>query len=503
MGLKIGFMAGFSRNNRLTFLMALALNVYFLFIGIGNTVGEYHSFRQSQTAISTYYIAESGFAADYETPVMGEPWSIPLEFPVYQSAVALLYNMDFGISLDQSGRIVSILFFLLSLVPVYLTASLLLKDSGRALQFMALFLAAPVYIYWSRAFMIESAAFFFGITCLWLILKYNRSGLHWLLALAAVAGALCSLAKVTTWVVFSVPVLIAAFSNVMKDGKPVLNPTIIYKIAALFVIPFLTGYSWSVHAESVRNLNPLASLVFSRDTFFEWNFGDWGTKALIAAAALLVLVIIIMITKKNPFRKLIFASYASFAAGPVVFTNLYLVHDYYYYVNLIFLIITVYLLILPLMENKEKSKAGAGGTLYFAVFAVFIGFYTIVYLPVQGKNNTSISEFAGKVKSITEKNDILLIYGHDWNSLIPYYAQRRAIMDRNDFSPEKAESLKIINRENRNRIKAMIVKKDYMLNRDFIKQRVDYFGLDSLPAIVDSAYGAVYLKSRPVPGRRL
>lgn len=493
--LKIGFMPGYSRNNMLTFLMALVLNAYFMFIGISNSLGEYHAFRQSQTAISAYYLAENGFSANYETPVMGEPWAIPLEFPLHQYLSAMVFKLDTGLSPDESGRLVSILFFYLSLVPLYLISAKLLAGSERTLQFIALFLAAPTYIFWSRAFMVESAAFFFGIMSIWLVIKYNQDNKLYLLLLLALAASLCGLVKLTTWVLMSVPILIAIFSSAIKNGKPVLNPPLVYKITAGIVIPYVICYSWTIHAESIRNLNPMAALVFARDKFLLWNFGTIGLKLLVIAASIAGFALIRFLSKRNPYRKIIFACFASFAAGPVIFTNLYLVHDYYFYANLVFLIFTVYLLILPLIEGQGKRSSITGRIMYLSVFVLFIGVYLALYLPVQRSNNKSILEFAEKIKSSTDKNDILLIYGHDWNSLIPYYSERRAIMDRFDLSIKKASLLKIFNEDNRNSIKAMIVKKEYMLSEDFIKERTGYFGLDSLPVYVDSTYGAVYLKT--------
>jgi len=42
-------------------------------------------YRQAQTALSAYFInAEDNFSLAYPTPVLGKPWSIPLEFPLYQ-----------------------------------------------------------------------------------------------------------------------------------------------------------------------------------------------------------------------------------------------------------------------------------------------------------------------------------------------------------------------------------------------------------------------------------
>src|ERR1700722_19604767 len=68
-----------------------------------------YSFRQTQTALSAFWMLKNGFSFAYETPVAGPPWSIPFEFPIYQYIVALVSEI-FGWSLDSAGRIVSFTF---------------------------------------------------------------------------------------------------------------------------------------------------------------------------------------------------------------------------------------------------------------------------------------------------------------------------------------------------------------------------------------------------------
>src|SRR6516164_5284174 len=48
-----------------------------------------HMWRQTQTAMTSYWFVHEGFRMDYQTPVFGPPWSIPFEFPFYQALVAL------------------------------------------------------------------------------------------------------------------------------------------------------------------------------------------------------------------------------------------------------------------------------------------------------------------------------------------------------------------------------------------------------------------------------
>src|SRR5262245_52526842 len=54
----------------------------------GADLDDGNPFRQYQTATTARYVVRDGFQLAYETPVLGPPWSIPMEFPVYQASVA-------------------------------------------------------------------------------------------------------------------------------------------------------------------------------------------------------------------------------------------------------------------------------------------------------------------------------------------------------------------------------------------------------------------------------
>ena len=50
-----------------------------------------NAFRQTQTAITALFVQrEHDFALAYPTPVLGKPWSVPFEFPLYQWTVAVV-----------------------------------------------------------------------------------------------------------------------------------------------------------------------------------------------------------------------------------------------------------------------------------------------------------------------------------------------------------------------------------------------------------------------------
>ena len=52
-----------------------------------------YEFRQVQTALSAFWVIQDGFRLDYLTPIFGPPWSIPMEFPIYQWSIAALVGL--------------------------------------------------------------------------------------------------------------------------------------------------------------------------------------------------------------------------------------------------------------------------------------------------------------------------------------------------------------------------------------------------------------------------
>ena len=62
-------------------LVALIYSFYLAVTYAGQPPLDVHSFRQTQTALTSYWFIHQGFQFAYETPVVGAPWAIPFEFP--------------------------------------------------------------------------------------------------------------------------------------------------------------------------------------------------------------------------------------------------------------------------------------------------------------------------------------------------------------------------------------------------------------------------------------
>src|SRR5258706_6368542 len=122
---------------------------------------ERHGFRQTQTALSVFWMLREGWHLNYETPVAGYPWSVPFEFPFYQVMVALLVKLT-GWQIGTVGRLLSYLALLACAWPAHLVVRRLGLPRRTFWVFCALLWSSPIYLFWGRTFMIETTAMLFA-----------------------------------------------------------------------------------------------------------------------------------------------------------------------------------------------------------------------------------------------------------------------------------------------------------------------------------------------------
>ena len=124
-------------------LLVVVINLFFLYQTATIPILEQHAFRQTQTALTTYWLTQGGSILPYETPVLGYPWSIPMEFPTYQIIVSYFAKW-FIPELDVAGRVMSFVFSCLSALMVILTARKLQVGTSFHLIFIILYVAAQI-----------------------------------------------------------------------------------------------------------------------------------------------------------------------------------------------------------------------------------------------------------------------------------------------------------------------------------------------------------------------
>src|SRR5271166_1117238 len=177
--------------------LALSLGIVVLAMRWDQPLLGMHSFRQTQTAITSYWILKGSPWLAYQTPVLGAPWSIPFEFPLYQLLVAAAVKVT-GLPLDPMGRVISYAFLLLTVLPARKIARAYDLGDQAVLTFAILLLASPIYLYWGTTFLIETMAVFFSAAFVAAVERTTRDSTPLAIAPAAILGSIAALIKVTT-----------------------------------------------------------------------------------------------------------------------------------------------------------------------------------------------------------------------------------------------------------------------------------------------------------------
>jgi len=231
------------------------------------------AFRQTQTALTSYWILKEGFHFAYQTPVAGFPWSIPFEFPIYQIIVAALSYLS-GFNLSAVGRFVSYIFLVACAWPSFEISSRLKLDKTIPLVFCALLWTSPLFVYWGRSFMMETTALFFTLACIPYAIdlvkaKGGRRSLFLFLFFATSA----ILQKSTTAGPVLLFFILSSIAYYLRCGginlialKKSLRPVI------LICIPILIGLAWAYFTDVIKMANLFGSQLTSKALTI-WNFG--------------------------------------------------------------------------------------------------------------------------------------------------------------------------------------------------------------------------------------
>ena len=455
--------------------VALALFVALTLIRLNGPITDAHGFRQTQTAISIREMTRGGPLLRYETPVLGPPWSIPFELPVYQWVVAGLAVL-FGTRIPATGRIVSAAMFLLAVAFIDRIARRIgFSRAGRAV-FTASMLLSPIYVFWSRTVMIESTALMLCAAFVAVALRAqegrddrSRPSRYSGDVSAFILGCSAAAVKPTTFV--GAALFLSLVSMRLDRFRSWGTRLRVYLYLGASLVALV---AWTAYADHQKRLSPLAHGLVSR-AMMSWNFGttsqkvDAGrwTRYLVRTLndglgywVLVPVTLAVAVLSNRPNRaplpySRIGSSLVLFAAVPAVFTNLHFAHSYYPYANTLFVLAALALALSP--DDAARWTKGA----VIAVVVMFSCQATaslVLVGSVAGIDHGPNPELARVVRSATDSNDVVLAHGLDWSSELAYESDRRAIMDvrnRPLQSPAMAGVLEGLRREHR-RIGAFI-----------------------------------------------
>lgn len=376
-----------------------------------------HSFRQTQTAITAYWLMHGSPWIAYWTPVMGPPWSIPFEFPFYQWMAALL--AEAGVPLDAAGRLLSYVFLLLTVFA----ARPLARNRREWLIFAILMLASPIYLFWGTAFLMETLALFLSV---W-FLSVESDG--WSVAIGT-AAALC---KITTFFPFF-------FLGLIKRRN--------WYTA---VIPPAVFYCWNWYTDILKAQNPIAKyMVSTLPRMHAHNFGTWHqlfswqmVETLqrteldtfgIGAIGIFVILPILFWYLDRQSRRMVGLCCGGVILPLVAFTNLHIAHNYYDVANAIFFIGLVAIVV-------ARLSTGLQLTCIALLLVSQLSWFYIHFVPdITSHSEDGAAALARLIQANTTPDGVIVIYGMEWNPFIPYYAHRKAMMEQSCVMPAETEA---------------------------------------------------------------
>jgi hypothetical protein len=425
-------------------------------VGWSHALSDWFGWRQTQTAISAYFMQQGGPWLHYETPILGPPWRLPHEFPLYQALVVSLSALS-RLNLEAAGRTVSLAFFYAALGAGNLLLAELGVSRRRRLVVLAFWLVSPLYLFWSRTFMIESTALCLCLTFLAFSGRFFARGRLADAVLAVVAGCLGAAVKPPTIVVFAGLAGVWWLVTQRQRGFH-LRAAVSVLGALIVVLPPVAGWAWQWHADTIKGLNPLASGITSGQLWQDYVTGPSGLRfqrstfrplwsgaipsavghpIVVAAAALSVIV-------ARRRRALFALALGGFLIHFAVFAPLDSAFDYYWYGMGVFLVGATGFAAVALLECGDARRHLAW-PLVALVTACCVQGYVTRMLPLQRQDlytkSNWILRMARALNEATGPEDVIVGFGMDWNPEVPYYARRRALMwpSWGDASPDSMD----------------------------------------------------------------
>jgi hypothetical protein len=491
------------------FFISAALNLAFSMIGLRNSLIEVHEFRQIQTALNARGLLEEGWKLAYPAPLFGPPWSVPMEFPLYQYLSAKLCATT-GLPLEVSGRLVALGFLYLALPACFGLAGCLGLPRNRQWLAPALVLLTPVYLYYSRSFMIESTAL---CASLWFLFGYIRSvesGSRRWLVVAVICGMVAAVVKVTTAAVYLTVAAVYTVWLLQVRWRSRTRGTLrLIARALLATLPALAaGTAWVVFSDRVKASNPLSAHLVA-EQMREFNLGTlaqrfttdfWqrmadNTSNVLSLVLNFGLLLVFGVLLGTGQRQRLLLLLVGFFAGPLLFANLYFVHDYYYYANGVFLLGALVLAWNQIL-NLHQFSYTARWTVILASAAAQLCVYLPSYFQVQRQNLGPIPELATLLADATRPDDVVLIFGQDWAARVPYYAHRRAVMIRDNQANYPEAIVAVLDRIEPGRVTALVASGPFRANPIPLHPYIKRLGMRPDPILINQETVVYLTESR-------
>jgi hypothetical protein len=400
---------------------------------LGQPLIEHQTFRQTQTAFTARIFAEDGIDLLHpQLPVLGPPFEVPLELPLFQAGAAIL--IDLGLPVDTGVRVAGLLTFLASAFLLWRVARRLASDRAAAVAVVA-YVASPLSLIYGRASTIDYLAI--AATLAWV-----DASTRWLedkrwrwLVIGIAAGVVATTVKLPTFIAW--PALVLAFG---ADRRIPLRLPALAGLSVLVAVPLAAGLGWTAYADAIKAPQPFAADLTNR-ALLTWNFGplaqrlDPGAWATIGGVAALFVVglgwlpVLANVPRSDVARSPRFTTMALLfvSTAPVlIFFNLYARHDYYQIAVAPALCLLIGLGGDALYQRmRGRAVLVFAGALAVSVIATY-GFWSVAYRGAAADNYGFLA-IAQELAEHTDPTELAVTIGDDWLPTTLYYAHRRGL----------------------------------------------------------------------------
>ncbi|MEK7071288.1 MAG: glycosyltransferase family 39 protein [Patescibacteria group bacterium] len=406
-------------------LVSLIIFVGLLFriYKIDTPLGDFHSFRQADTASVARNFVEKGFDLtkptyhDFSNVQSGKENPLGyrmVEFPIYNAMFAALYKfVPIGnIPIEVYGRSVSIFF---SLITVGLVYFFLRREVDKTAAIWGSFILAvfPFSVFFSRTVLPETTALSFAFLSIFFLYIYNpalnstfKRKLHFFLSVACFAIAL--LIKPT--LIFFALTLLYLF--ITKHKWNVLKKVSVYLFFVLAVAPvflwrnyilqYPEGIPYSEWLYGMVNTSEGWQTVFLKPAFFRWIFFERINNIILGGYLTAFLVLGIFTKYKKYF---LYSVLLSSLAYLLVFEGGNVQHEYYQILILPALAMFVGSGISTILKQKKVFINSFASVL--GVCAIVLFSFAMSYYRVKDYYNYSLDllNTSKVIRDITQKDD--------------------------------------------------------------------------------------------------
>jgi len=460
-----------------------------------------HEFRQAQTAVIARYIDwQDNFSINYETPILGEPWEIPLEFPLYQWTVVVGARW-LELPHVPVARAVSLVSFYLTVVALWLLLGSLGLRLAQRCWVVALLFPVPAFLFYSRSFLIDPFA---TMASAWFLAAFVRTMATRKWSWALLAGAAALAGALVKSVVFFVWLAPAAIWGIWILGNSLHRRTggrellRVLGWGVLPVIPSLVALKWWIdHTDAIKAVHP-SGWIFTSKNLSAGNFGSfslssrfnletWGTlferwreSALGPEWVAVFFGLGLLGTRK--FRLHALVCLAAFFVGQIAFPYAYALQDYYFYASAAFLGLALGFLALGWWDAPRYPRLSWVGILVgLAPIGLMARGYHSFYFQSLMADDGRDWVITRLVRELTSPESVFVVAGGDWSAVPTYQTHRRTLMIRRGLEFDIPYLTRAFYDLRDNQVGAMMFLGETKDNENLKKFAIRELDLDPLP----------------------